>query len=300
MASDDQKTNPPVAPAPARVSPEELRQANAVIPRAALERVLARAVELQTVREELPEGISEARLVEIGGEVGIDVTNLRQAMAEERARLPLSEEEHGFLLDALGPGTASAQRTVPGAPAEIVAKLEAWMPRMELLEKRRRVGERLSWEPKRDPIGNFFRAFGIGGRQLDLVRADQVSAVVTSIDDTKSVVRFESQMHGVRRTQRTIFVLLAIGLTKAFFLLAIPIWLLASPGAVPVVAIALIGALLGGTGYALWRSIRRSYRKLVGRAHLRLEQLLDDLEIGGMHASPGLLHQVRDVLLGKP
>lgn len=298
MANDERRPADTSAPASPAVN-ADIRNANAVIPREALERVLARAVELQTVREELPDGISEARLVEIGREVGIDITNLRQAMAEERARLPLSEEEHGFILDALGPGVAVAQRTVPGTPGEIMAKLEAWMPRMELLEKRRRVGEQVSWEPKRDPIGNFFRSMGSGGRQLDLLRADQVSAVVTSIDESKSVVHFESQMHGVRRNQRTMFVVLATLLSGAFFVVAVPVWLLATPGAVPVVAIATVGSVLAATGFGVWRAMQRGYRRLVGRAQLRLEQLLDDLETGGMQPrAPGLLHQVRDVLLG--
>jgi hypothetical protein len=297
---DDRPPAPPMQSAPVAPS-APVRQANAVIPREALERVLARAVELQTVHEELPDGISEARLVEIAKEVGIDVPNLRQAMAEERARLPLTEEEHGFMLDALGPGSASAQRTVPGTPSEISAKLDAWMPRMELLAMRRKVGDHTSWEPKRDPLGNFLRNFGVGGRRMDLVRSDQVSAMVTTVDGTKSVVRLESAMYGARRAQRTVFSVLATGLVLGFSLLSIPIWLLASSGAVPVIAITLLAAVFGGTGYGLWRTMRRSYRQLVGRAQLRLEQLLDELEGGGMRpASGGLLHQVRDALLGKP
>ena len=300
MAIEDDRPVAPTAPPPvAPATPVQV--ANAVIPREALERVLARAVELQTVHEELPDGISEARLVEIAREVGIDVPNLRQAMAEERARLPLTEEEHGVLLDALGPGSASAQRTVPGTPAEISAKLDAWMPRMELLTMRRRVGDHMSWEPKRDPLGNLLRNFGVGGRRMDLVRSDQVSAMVTAVDQTKSVVRLESAMYGVRRAQRTVFSVLSAGLVLGFALLSIPIWFLATAGAFPVIAITLLAGLFGGAGYGLWRAMRRNYRQLVGRAQLRLEQLLDELEGGGMRpAAGGLLHQVRDALLGKP
>jgi len=55
------------------------------LPRTALERVLARAAELQTTTSESGETISEARLLEIAREVGLDVQHVRQAIAEERA-----------------------------------------------------------------------------------------------------------------------------------------------------------------------------------------------------------------------
>jgi hypothetical protein len=272
----------------------------AVIPRDALERVLARAMELQTASEDAPESVSEVRLAEIAREVGIDLTNLRQAMAEERARLPLSEDQHGFLLDAFGPGAVSAQRTVRGNPGAIIAKLETWMPRMETLTVRRRIGDRLSWEPRRDALGNFFRGLGLGGGRLDLVRADQVSAMVTAVDETRSVVHLDAELHGVRRTQRTLFVVLAMALLATFSVVTIPIWLLTAQTAVASIGTALVAAMTGGAGFALWRAIRRSYRQLAGRAHLRLEQLLDELEHGGMVAKPpGLLGQVRELMLGK-
>ncbi len=273
---------------------------NSMVPREALERVLARAVELQTIHQHMPEGISESRMIEIAREVGIDTANLRQAMAEERARLPLEENDDGFLLDALGPAFTAAQRTVPGSPAEIIAKLEAWMPRMEMLEKRRRVGERLSWEPKRDTLSNMFRGLSMAGRQPDLVRANQVSAVVMPIDDKRSVVRFQSDMYGVRRTQRTVYVTLATALSLAFLVVAIPLLVLIPSTSLSIVGVTAVGAVVAGTGYGVWQAMKRSYRKLVDRAHLRLEQLLDELESGGMQTAPGLLHQVRDALLGKP
>ena len=58
----------------------------AQLPRAALERVLARAAELQTQGADTPEVISEARLLEIGREVGIDPDHLRLAIADVARR----------------------------------------------------------------------------------------------------------------------------------------------------------------------------------------------------------------------
>lgn len=268
-----------------------------VLPRAALERVLARATELQTVGGEDTDGVSESRIMEIAREVGIDTANLRQALAEERARLPMQEQGGGVMLDALGPAAVSVQRVVPGTPAEVLARLEAWMPKMESLSVRRRTADRVSWEPRHDPMGNFFRALGMGGRRLDLVRLDQLVASVTAIDDRRSVVRFDAESYSARRTQRTTVIALLLGLAFLGAGLSVPIAFLASSGTFVGGAMATIAALVGGAGFASWRLIRRAYREMIDRTHLRLEQLLDELERGGMQPPPSLAQQVTAALL---
>ena len=267
------------------------------LPRAALERVLARATELQGDGTDSSDAISESRLMEIAREVGIDTNNLRQALAEERARLPMQEPEHGVILDALGPGTLTAQRIVPGTPSQVFAKLDSWMPRMESLGVRRRVADRVSWEPRRDPLGNFLRSFGMGGRKLDLVRLDQVVVSVTAVDETHSVVRFDAEAFANRRTRRTTFAAIAIALFLKAALLSVPIALFAGSLGVAGAGMAGVAAFAGGLGWLGWRAIRRSYREMLNRTHLRLEQLLDELESGGMQPPPSLAKQVTAALL---
>ena len=274
-----------------------LRRANATIPREALERVLARATQLQSDGSDAPEVLSEARLLEIAREVGIDAGNLQQALAEERARVPLATNDQGAVLDALGPATLSAQRVVPGTPAEILAKLEGWMPRMEAVTVRRRIGDRISWEPRHDALGNFLRSLGMGGRRFDLVRLDQVVASVTAVDATRSVVRFDIESRKARRTQRNTF----IATTAGMGLIGIGVaTLLALVAGGPTIAGAGAAALAGFVGlgaFVSWRTIRKGYRDMLGRAHLRLEQLLDDLEGGGMQPPPSIARQVTAALL---
>lgn len=272
--------------------------AEPVLPRAALERVLARATELQTDGSVESDAISESRIMEIAREVGIDTAHLRQALAEERARLPMQEHGTSTLLEALGPAAVSVQRVVPGTPAEVLAKLDAWMPRMESLALRRRTADRVSWEPRHDPLGNFFRSFGMGGRRLDLVRLDQVVASVTAIDDKRSVVRFDAESYSARKTQRTNLIAAYAVLSIFSVLLAIPITLLAGVGGIAGAALAGIAAFAGGIGWLSWRGIRRGYREMIDRTHLRLEQLLDELERGGMQPPPSLARQVTTALLG--
>lgn len=267
-----------------------------VLPRSALERVLARATELQNSGAEVTEGVSEARIMEIAKEVGIDTSALRQALAEERARLPMTETERGFVLDWLGPANVSVQRIVPGTPAEVLAKLDSWMPKMESLSLRRRVADRMSWEPRHDPLGNFFRALGMGGRKLVLLRLDQVVASVTAVDDRRSVVRFDADAFAARRTQRTSTVLFTLFFALAALGAGVPLAVLGTGGVVGL-GLAGLAALALGAGYASWRAIRRGYRDMLNNAHLRLEQLLDDLERGGMQPPPSLAKQVTAALL---
>ncbi|MBP6773415.1 MAG: hypothetical protein KA154_10485, partial [Gemmatimonadaceae bacterium] len=177
-----------------------------------------------------------------------------------------------------------------------LAKLDAWMPRMESLPSLRRSGGRMSWEPRPDPLGNFLRSFGMGGRKLDLVRLDQVVASVSAIDGERTLVRFDADAFKARRTQRTTILSVAFAMTVIGAGFAVPLTLLAGSGVVAG-GIAALVAMAGGATLLSWRAIRRGYREMIDRTHLRLEQLLDELEQGGMQPPPSLARQVTQALL---
>ena len=65
-------------------SPSNLPAAR--LDRASLERVLARAAELQGTSGDPVEEFTEEQLLDLGKEVGLSPQNLRQALAEERTR----------------------------------------------------------------------------------------------------------------------------------------------------------------------------------------------------------------------
>src|SRR5512142_2872081 len=91
---------------PARQAPPLDRQA--------VERVLARAAELQgsAAGSDASDLISEAQILEIGQEVGLAPAIVNQALAEERTRVHLPEER-GFFAQLAGGGFATATRTLP-------------------------------------------------------------------------------------------------------------------------------------------------------------------------------------------
>ena len=74
------------------------------------EEVIRRAVELQADSSaRVEEGLSEADVVRIGRELGLDPTTIRRAMAEVRGRLA---KEKGLLVTLAGPRTVHASRMV--------------------------------------------------------------------------------------------------------------------------------------------------------------------------------------------
>ncbi|MEP6763741.1 MAG: hypothetical protein ABJB66_05475 [Gemmatimonadaceae bacterium] len=276
------------------------------VSRAALERVLARATELQAASTDVPESLSESQLIEIGREVGIPAEHLRMALAEERTRQPLAENERGPILDALGSTTVSAQRSVRGTPDEILANIDTWMKREEGLDTNRRTAQRMSWSPRNGPLSFIYNAAGRGGNKLDLLRADEVSATVTAIDAARSVVRFDAELTRLRRTQRNLMIGLGIGLNGLVFVtVAVPLLVLAIATAAPgAAASSILGGVVGviaviqaAAGYGIWRLVKNQYRKGVMRIQQKLERLLDDIEQGGMVARPSLIGQLRDAML---
>jgi hypothetical protein len=186
--ADDKSPLP--APASARQPP---------LDRQALERVLARAAELQGASAMPDSGdlISEAQLLEIGNEVGLAPAVLNQALAEERTRINVPEER-GLVAQIAGAGFATATRTVPGSSREILAKIDAWMQREECLQVQRRFADRVTWEPQRGLFGKLRRTVNVSGRGFYLMDAGQVSATVLPVDSSRVVVRLDADINASR------------------------------------------------------------------------------------------------------
>jgi hypothetical protein len=247
------------------------------IDRAAVDRILARAVELQAdVPADAQGQLTEAQLLELAKEVGLDPVNLRQAIAEERTRVAIPEER-GLLASLYGSAAVSAQRTVRGTPAQVLKALDDWMQRQECLVVQRYFGtERIVWEARRDVMGVIRRA--VSGRGNALARTTDVSATALALDDGRVLLRLDAHMGGYRSlmAQQNVAVTGA-GVVAGGVLAALSFPLLAAAAPVLVLAPA---ALAAG---------RASHQRTVVRAQLALEQVLDRLERGEAGRPPTLL-----------
>jgi hypothetical protein len=254
------------------------------IDRAALERIIQRAAELQTTEREMGDSLTSDELMALGREVGIPGQYLQQAMLEERTRLG-KVGAAGLFERVTGPGQISAQRVVRGDPHGVEQALLRWIEKNELLCVQRQQAGRITWEPIGGMQAAFRRstaAFGSGKRPFMLSRAATVSATVVPLEPGYTHVSLSADTRKVRNEY--------VGAGAA----------LAGAGVAGTAALVALGALLPlallplpvafGIGYG----VLRRFAPAMARIQLGLERALDFLEQGG--ASPQ--HQLPDRTAG--
>jgi hypothetical protein len=231
--------------------------------------VLARASELQSTTGETPEEFSEEQLLELGREVGLSPQNLRQALAEERTRTVPVEEGGNRRAGLFGPTQIRAARTVEGKASDVLATIDAWMQRQELLIVKRHHADRIVWEPRRDFLVGLKRAFNSGGRDFALSRAFEISATVIAVDETRVHVGLDGDFRNLGRNSTNATVgsgVLGAAAAGSLAIIGAPLLL----AALPVV-------VLTGAAFASSRGLQS---RVINRGQLALEQLLDRLERG--------------------
>jgi len=242
----------------------------APIDRAALERIIHRAAELQTAEREIGEGLTPDEVLALGREVGIPGRYLQQALLEERARI-VEAGPGGFLSRTVGPAAIAAQRVVRGEREMIEATLIGWLEKNELFSVQRHQPGRITLEPTGGFQSAYRRAVGaVGGskRPIMLARADTVSGTVLELEPGYCNVALTATARKARGE--------SVGGSAA----------LASAGVVGTGVLAAVGAVLPvlliplpvalGLGYI---ALRR-YGPVVARIQLGLERALDHLEHG--------------------
>jgi len=228
------------------------------IDRAALERVLARAAELQAKSGEGGEGLEE--------------------FSEEQL---LPSDERGVAVTLFGPGHARATRTVNGTPTDTLAIIDGWMQRQELLQVKRHFADRIVWEPRGDLLGSVKRMLNVGGRGYPLTRAHEVAATVVPVDEQRVLVSLDADLSARRGRlagELAGATVVGAGATGVLVIMGIAGAIAAAPAIIaPAVA------------YYGFRGIQM---RLLNRAQLALEQLLDRLERGEFGRSPNLLSAI--------
>ncbi len=243
--------------------------------RAALERIIQRATELQTSERDLADELTPDQVLALGREVGIPERHLQRALLEERSRL-VTVQPTGRWDRIAGPAGAAAQRTVPGSTGAIEAALIEWLEEREMLCVQRRQPGRITWEPMGGVAAALRRstaALSRGSSAMLLSRADTVAATIVSLEPGWSHVTLTAES----RKARAEFVGGGAALAGAGMLGA---GLMVALGALLPVALVPIPVALG-LGYG----VARQYRPALARLQLGLERALDSLEQGGV--APG-------------
>ena len=264
-------------------SPSPLARAPAPLDRAALERVLARAAELQAETGEPTEALSEQQILELGSEVGLSTQHLRQALAEERTRVGASSSASGLLASLLGAAVVSSTRTVRGNAPLVLTQIDDWMQREECLRVKRHFPDRIVWEARQGFFDSVRRGLNVGGRGYLLSRAHDVSATVVPIDAERVLVRLDADFGSHRSAVAGQGATLA-GVGALSTGAAVLLGVMLPVAVVPAVAAGVIG----------YYQARSRHARTLTRAQLALEQVLDRLERGDL-PRPSLLGAIAAV-----
>ena len=244
------------------------------IDRAALERIIQRAAELQTSERDVGENLTSDEVMALGREVGIPGRYLQQALLEEQTRI--TSEGPGGVVDRLtGPASLTAQRVVRAEQEEIEGGLIRFLEQQELFCIQRHQPGRIAWEPIGGLQAAIRRATAAAGgskRPMMLARADQIAATVVALEPGYHHVTITATARKARTE--------AIGGGAAFAGLGVAgTTVLVALGA--LIPVALIPAPIGlGLSYAMLRR----YGPVAARIRLGLERALDHLEQGGHRA----------------
>ena len=239
------------------------------IDRAALERILQRATELQAAERDPGHDLTADELLALGKEVGLPQRYLQQAMLEERARVDGGES--GFMAGLFGPAGATAQRVIQGDVEQVQADLIRYLDEYEMLIVQREQQGAVLWEPVKGfqaAVRRSTAAFGRTSRGYLLDRVTSLRGTIAPLEAGYVHVALTVNLQG----QRNAFVggaaaaasVGAAGTAVLFALAAFPLVAI-----LPVIA----GAAIGGI-------VLRQYPPKVDRVQLGLERALDHLQRG--------------------
>jgi len=243
--------------------------------RAALERIIQRAAELQAGEMDTGEGLSEQDLLKLGAEVGIPGRFLRQALYEETSRGG-AERAGGAFARWAGPKLVAAARVVPGEKATIERALEAWMGETEALSVKRRLPDRTLWEPQQGLFAQMKRGLALDGKSYHLARAVEVSVSVTTLEEGYCHVALGADVSNTRRgALRGAGAVAGVGAIVTTALVG-----------ASIVALPLIGFVPLAIGLGIGAGVPRAHHRSASRVQLALEQVLDGLEHGEIRPKP--------------
>lgn len=260
-----------------REPPFPARPRERPVARAELDRIIRRAAELQFHASDGPgEDLSEAEVVRIGKEVGLDARHVRRALEESRvdALAPELPPDSSLLRHAIGPGGFQLRRVVPKAPGPVEAELAGYLRGRESLHPvRSRAGVSI-WEPAEGFFYQLKRGLKWKGHRYDLAQARRIEVTVVALQDGFSLVTLTMDLRNLRAEDggRYLALLPALGGVGGL-VLGLTAFSLPPVGAVATTALGVVGGAAGGIPAG-----RRAFRTRAERIRLAAEGLLDRLE----------------------
>lgn len=194
-------TDPPGKPAPPETSrnltPQQLKA------------VVRRAVELQAGHASGGgDDVSEAEMVRIGQELGLDPATVRRAMAEVRSQ----PDEGNALLRAMGVRYPRGQRVMQQPADETADRIEHYLRETEHMVPERRFPDRTRYARDSSLAAMFGRITRRFSRTHPPLGAERVDVTVSSLDTENTLVEVAADLRDVR-----------LGLTIASLAIGVPL-----------------------------------------------------------------------------
>lgn len=239
-----------------------------------LERVIRRAAELQTVREDVPERLADEEVLRIGQEVGLEARHVKHALLELRAEslVPSISEDRPAAVRLWGLGYVQATRVVPGDAAEVQDALSRYLRSAESLRPVRDRPGLSVWEPASDLASQLKRSLDFGGHGFELAKARRIEMSIQQLEPGRSLVTLSADLRNERAEHASGFI---IGLGLAGAGISLPLILVAG---LPALLVAPVLTVAGAAGGSL--AAARTFRSRKERVKLVMNGLLDRLERG--------------------
>ncbi len=247
------------------------------IPAEQLERVIARASILQHAEGDgAQRQLSEAEIIGIGKEVGLEPEYVRRALAEYRAEAlaPPAPDDHPWMERLFGAAHTRVRRVMRGNPQDIHRAFESRLRGDESMRAIRLRGTASVWEPDSSWMSKITRALDLEGRGFELTQLKSLSIVTAPASPNESLVTLTADLSETRSEHLQGW---SFGLFSVFFLalmLGVGSW----AGNANTWVWLLVPLLTAVTAVIATFMIQRSMESRRRRAALLLEGLLDQLE----------------------
>jgi hypothetical protein len=231
-----------------------------------LEEVIRRAAELQAESSaRLEEGLSEAGVLRIGRELGLDPATVRRAMAEVRGRQAV---EKGVLVTLAGPRTVRASRLVNRPAARVAADLELYLRESEFMLAQRRLSDRTRFVRDSSFGAGLARfARGLARSPHPPVDLKQIDVSISPVDADSCLLELSADLAGTRGGLVGGVIGGTGGAAAAWATVA---WATALPDPLMLLGVPVLAGAWFGTR-AIFSTVRKSVQE-------KIESLLDRVE----------------------
>lgn len=178
------------------------------VPAGQADKILRRAIELQTDESTRSVDIDRDRLIRMAGELNVDPDFLLRALAEHQAGVSLDDRLENVWQKVLAPDKVMATRIVKGTGNRVEAAAESWFRGQEGLRPRRHYGDGILWEKDSHPITSIRMGLKLGQGTGALRNTSGVTHRVREVKPGEQLISIEANTAALRKTGQ---VLLATG-----------------------------------------------------------------------------------------